>query len=86
MAETPKDALIRLYSPIKDIFKILWDMEFPALGNTNPFRIVIDSNTCVQMGVPDYCKVIAKPMNLTYVMKSVEIDAARVLLRHRAYH
>ena len=69
MAETPKEALFRLYNPV---FQILWDMEFPALGNSNPFRIVIDKDTCVQMGVPDYCKVIAKPMNLTYVQEKVE--------------
>ena len=64
-----KEALLYLYNPA---FQILWDMEFPALGNTNPFRIVIDENTCVQMGIPDYCTVIAKPMNLTYVKERVE--------------
>ena len=69
MAETPKEALFRLYNPV---FQILWDMEFPALGNSNPFRIVIDKDTCVQMGVPDYCRIITKPMNLTYVQEKVE--------------
>ena len=69
MAETPKEALFRLYNPV---FQILWDMEFPALGNSNPFRIIIDKDTCAQMGVPDYCNVISKPMNLTYVQEKVE--------------
>lgn len=69
MTETPKEALHRLYYPI---FQILWDMEFPSLGNSNPFRIVIDKHTCVTMGVPDYCVVIKKPMNLTYIQEKVE--------------
>lgn len=69
LAETPKEALYRLYNPI---FQTLWDMEFPALGNSNPFRVVIDKDTCVQMFLPDYCQIIKKPMNLTFVQKKVE--------------
>lgn len=66
--DTPKDALHRLYEPI---FTTLWDMEFLEVGNTNPFRVVLDSQTCADMGVPDYCDVIEKPMNLTYIQKKV---------------
>lgn len=66
--ETPRDALHRLYHPI---FTALWDMEFEALGGTNPFRMVIDADNCSVMGVPDYCSVIEKPMNLTFVQAKV---------------
>jgi hypothetical protein len=66
--ETPRDALHRLLEPI---FTALWDMEFPLLGNINPFRMVIDASTCADMGVPDYCSIIKKPMNLTYVQTRV---------------
>ena len=68
MAETPKEATHRLYYPI---FKELWDMEFSNLGGTNPFRIVIDKDNCVAMGVPDYADVIEHPMNLTYIQEKV---------------
>ena len=67
--ETPRDALHRLYEPI---FTALWDMDFPALGQINPFRMVIDKDNCAAMGVPDYCKVIEKPMNLTYIQTKVK--------------
>mmetsp|Transcript_11226 Transcript_11226/g.22405 ORF Transcript_11226/g.22405 Transcript_11226/m.22405 type:complete len:481 (+) Transcript_11226:65-1507(+) len=66
--DTPRDALHRLYEPI---YTALWDLEFPEVGNTNPFRVVIDKNTCAAMGVPDYCDVIEKPMNLTYIQNKV---------------
>lgn len=66
--ETPKDALHRLYKPI---FDSLWEMEFEFLGNVNPFRIVIDESNCAVMGAPDYCQVIKKPMNLTYIQTKV---------------
>lgn len=66
--ETPKDALHRLYKPI---FDSLWDMEFEILGNVNPFRTVIDKSNCAAMGAPDYCQVIKKPMNLTYIQTKV---------------
>lgn len=66
--DTPRDALHRLYEPI---FTALWDMEFVEVGNTNPFRVVIDANTCALMGLPDYCDVIEKPMNLTYIQNKV---------------
>lgn len=66
--DTPRDALHRLYEPI---FTALWDLEFAECGNTNPFRVVIDKNTCADMGVPDYCDVIEKPMNLTYIQNKV---------------
>jgi len=68
MAETPQQALHRLYEPI---FRILWDMEFANLHGTNPFRIVIDKDNCTAMGVPDYCDIIDKPMNLTYIQEKV---------------
>lgn len=66
---TPQHALHRLYYPI---FRKLWDMEFPYLGNTNPFRVVIDRSNCAQMGAPDYFQVIQKPMNLTYIQDKVD--------------
>jgi len=66
--ETPRDALHRLYEPI---FAALWEIEFAALGNTNPFRMVIDASNCADMGVPDYCDVIERPMNLTFVQTKV---------------
>ncbi len=66
--DTPRDALHRLYEPI---YTALWDLEFPEVGNTNPFRVVIDKNTCADFGVPDYCDVIEKPMNLTYIQNKV---------------
>jgi hypothetical protein len=46
-------------------------MEFASLGNTNPFRMVIDKSTCADMGLHDYCDVIQKPMNLTYIQTKV---------------
>lgn len=66
--ETPRDALHRLYEPI---FRELWDMDFPLLGGINPFRMVIDKDNCAAMGVPTYCDIIEKPMNLTYVQTKV---------------
>mmetsp|Transcript_22112 Transcript_22112/g.44871 ORF Transcript_22112/g.44871 Transcript_22112/m.44871 type:complete len:469 (-) Transcript_22112:235-1641(-) len=66
--ETPQDALHRIYEPI---FKSLWDMEFSVLQDTNPFRIVINEKTSLDMGIPDYCKIIEKPMNLAYIQKKV---------------
>lgn len=68
MIETPRDALHRLYKPI---FTALWEMEFAALGNTNPFRMVIDASTCAEMGLPDYCSIVKRPMNLTFVQTKV---------------
>jgi hypothetical protein len=65
--ETPQQALHRLYEPI---FKKLWDMEF--WDGLNPFRIVIDKSNCASMGAPDYCEVIEKPMNLTYIREKVK--------------
>ncbi len=65
--ETPQQALHRLYEPI---FTSLWDMEF--WDGLNPFRIVIDKTNCADMGAPDYCEVIKKPMNLTYIREKVE--------------
>eukprot|EP00560_Eucampia_antarctica_P009814 CAMPEP_0197830192 /NCGR_PEP_ID=MMETSP1437-20131217/6788_1 /TAXON_ID=49252 ORGANISM="Eucampia antarctica, Strain CCMP1452" /NCGR_SAMPLE_ID=MMETSP1437 /ASSEMBLY_ACC=CAM_ASM_001096 /LENGTH=409 /DNA_ID=CAMNT_0043432405 /DNA_START=107 /DNA_END=1336 /DNA_ORIENTATION=- len=69
LAETPQQALHRLYEPI---FRALWDMEFANLHGTNPFRLVIDKKNCADMGVPDYCDIIKKPMNLTYIQEKVE--------------
>mmetsp|Transcript_10292 Transcript_10292/g.21188 ORF Transcript_10292/g.21188 Transcript_10292/m.21188 type:complete len:284 (-) Transcript_10292:35-886(-) len=66
--ETPQQALHKFYYPI---FKLLWDMEFSYLGNTNPFRMVIDRENCASVGAPDYFDVIEKPMNLTYIQRKV---------------
>ena len=66
--ETPKDALHRLYKPI---FDSLWEMEFDILGGVNPFRTVIDAENCAAMGAPDYCDIIKRPMNLTYIQTKV---------------
>ncbi|KAL7482300.1 hypothetical protein ACHAW6_007971 [Cyclotella cf. meneghiniana] len=66
--ETPKDALHRLYKPI---FDALWEIEFECLGGVNPFRTVIDAQNCASMGAPDYCDIIKKPMNLTYIQTKV---------------
>ena len=68
LAETPRQALRRLYEPI---FQALWDMEFSNLHGTNPFRIIIDAENCAMMGVPDYCQIVEKPMNLTYIQQKV---------------
>lgn len=68
-AETPQQALYKLYHPI---FKRLWEMEFPHLNNTNPFRIVIDKDTCASLGAPDYFDVIETPMNLAYIQTKVD--------------
>jgi hypothetical protein len=67
--ETPQQALQKVYYPI---FKKLWDMEFPNLGGTNPFRIVIDRDNCTSMGAPDYFDVVKEPMNLTYIQTKVD--------------
>jgi len=74
--ESPQQALHRLYEPM---FRRLWNMEFSNLNNTNPFRIVIDKDNCVAMGVPDYCDIIKKPMNLTYVQEKVESISYKTL-------
>ena len=64
--ETPQESLQRYYEPM---FNSLWDMEF--WDGLNPFRIVIDKTNCASMGAPDYCDVIEKPMNLTYIREKV---------------
>jgi len=66
--ETPRQSLRRLYEPI---FRTLWDLEFDNLNGANPFRIVIDKDTCAAIGAPDYCEVVKKPMNLTYIERKV---------------
>jgi hypothetical protein len=68
--ETPQEALQRLYEPV---FNALWDMEFSNLHppGINPFRIVIDANTCAAMGLHDYCDIIKNPMNLTFIREKV---------------
>jgi hypothetical protein len=68
LAETPRQALKRLYEPM---FQSIWNMEFSNLHNTNPFRIVLNEENCAMMGVPDYCQVVTKPMNLTYIQTKV---------------
>ena len=49
-----------------------WDMEFAYLGNTNPFQMVIDRENCAAVGAPDYCDIMEKPMNLTYIQRKVD--------------
>jgi hypothetical protein len=56
-AETSQQSHQKLYQPI---FKKLWDMEFPNLGNINPFLVVIDKTNCAHMGAPDYFDVITR--------------------------
>ena len=51
---------------IEQVCKKYWDMEFPNLGGTNPFRIVIDRKSAPTIA-PDYFNIITTPMNLTYV-------------------
>lgn len=65
--ESPEQALQRIYAPM---FEELWEMEF--FDGTNPFRLVIDKHNCATMGVPDYCTLIKKPMNLTYIREKVQ--------------
>jgi len=60
-----------LHQIIEKVFKKYWDMEFPNLGGTNPFRIVIDRRSAPQIA-PDYFNVITTPMNLTYVKDKVK--------------
>lgn len=67
-AETPQQALQKIIEPV---FKKLWDMEFPHLHGTNPFRTVIDRENCESMGAKDYFDVITTPMNLTYMQNKV---------------
>jgi hypothetical protein len=67
-ADTPQAKLFQVIYPI---FKELWDMEFPQLSGTNPFRIVIDRENCASCGAPDYFEIIDKPMNLTYIQEKV---------------
>jgi len=67
-AESPQLALHKIIEPV---FRKLWDMEFPNLGGTNPFRIVIDRDNCASIGAPDYFDIITTPMNLTYIQNRV---------------
>lgn len=70
-AESPQQALHKIIEPV---FKKLWDMEFPALNNTNPFRIVIDRDNCASIGAPDYFSIITIPMNLTYMKRKIDSE------------
>jgi len=60
-----------LHLIIEKVFKKYWDMEFPNLGGTNPFRIVIDRESAFLIA-PDYFNIIATPMNLTYIKDKVK--------------
>lgn len=60
-----------LHQIIEKVFKKYWDMEFPNLGGTNPFRIVIDRESAPHIA-PDYFNVIVTPMNLTYIKDKVK--------------
>ena len=62
---TPQQTLIL------KVFNALWDMTFKILGDTNPFRTVIDRNNCAAIGAPDYFDIITTPMNLTYIKDKV---------------
>mmetsp|Transcript_48731 Transcript_48731/g.54528 ORF Transcript_48731/g.54528 Transcript_48731/m.54528 type:complete len:365 (+) Transcript_48731:19-1113(+) len=55
---------------VEKVFTKYWDMVFPDLDNTNPFRIVIDRESAAYIA-PDYFNVITTPMNLTYVKEKV---------------
>lgn len=63
---------VRLSKYLMFFFQKYWDMEFANLGNTNPFRIPIDKSNCAQMGAADYCDVIKKPMNLTWIQQKLK--------------
>lgn len=63
----PRAALHKIIEPV---FKKLWEMEFPSVGGSNPFRIVIDRQTAQQIA-PDYFSIITTPMNLTYIQDKV---------------
>jgi hypothetical protein len=52
---------------VEPIVQRLWDIEFKLLNGTNPFRVVLDVHTCAAMGIPDYCEIIRRPMNLTWM-------------------
>jgi len=60
-----------LHQIIEKVFKKYWEMEFPNLGGTNPFRIVIDKKSAPHIA-PDYFNVITTPMNLTYAKDKVK--------------
>lgn len=60
-----------LHKIIEPVLEKLWDMEFPNLGGTNPFRIVIDRESAPYIA-PDYFDVITTPMNLTYIKEKVK--------------
>ncbi|KAL3945557.1 MAG: hypothetical protein SGBAC_000381 [Bacillariaceae sp.] len=62
---TPQQTLIL------KVFNTMWDMTFKILGDTNPFRTVIDRNNCAAIGAPDYFDIIQTPMNLTYIRDKV---------------
>jgi len=58
-------------------------MIFVIILGTNPFRVVIDENNCSFHGVPDYCHVIEKPMNLTWIREKVN---ARSYITLKEFH
>jgi hypothetical protein len=68
-SQTPQQ---QLHDKLVPYVQKLWDMEFPSLGGTNPFRVVIDRENCAAIGAPDYFQVIDIPMNLTYIKERVE--------------
>ena len=41
----------------------------------SPPQVVIDANNCAAQGVPDYCTIVKKPMNLTYIRQKVNAKA-----------
>ena len=66
--ESPQQTLYRVYNPI---FQALWAMEFDYINRSNPFRTIIDKINCASLGVPDYCQIVMKPMNLKYIQEKV---------------
>lgn len=74
--EIQQQSLSRVYTCI---FRELWYIEFINLHWTNPFRIVIDNKNCAAMGIADYCKIVHRPMNLTYIKYKVENTSYQTL-------
>lgn len=68
---------------LEPIITALWNLGFPIYNssNHNPFHQVIDAENCVALGLPDYCQIIKKPMNLTYIKRKVNNKSYESILR-----
>jgi len=62
MLETPNVLCSTIYANTRLLIVL-----FPPLSPVVVFR-----GTCVAMGIPNYCDVIEKPMNLTYIKDKVD--------------